>query len=47
MPEIIECTCGCGCLQDTAPFKIPLCYDCAIRTECERLSKKNGYRDTM
>ena len=41
----IICTCACGCRNDCAPFKIPLCYDCAMSGSCEQLSKEKGYRD--
>ena len=40
----IICTCACGCRNDCAPFKIPLCYYCAIRMSCEVLSEEKGYR---
>ena len=40
----IICTCACGCRNDCAPFKIPLCYDCGISGACEALSKEKGYR---
>ena len=42
MPVI--CTCACGCRNDCAPFKVPLCYTCAITAYCEVLSKEKGYR---
>ena len=40
----VICTCACGCRNDCAPFKIPLCYECGITVSCEVLSKEKGYR---
>ena len=32
----VLCECACGCRNDCAPFKIPLCPDCSMSGECER-----------
>ena len=39
----IICTCACGCRNDCAPFKIPLCYGCSISVS-ETQSREKGYR---
>ena len=40
----VICTCACGCRNDCAPFKIPLCYDCGTWRACEVLSRKKEYQ---